>query len=73
MVLQKLAVQELSQTKDKDSFLYLVSHFSGDNCGDPGALAARSVPPTTANGSIKLDKNGIAKRNINIAPKPVQA
>jgi hypothetical protein len=48
-------------------------YFSGDNCGDPGALAARSVPPTTANGSMKLDRNGIAKINVSIAPKPVQA
>ena len=54
-------------------FLYLVPHLSGDNCDDPGALAARSVPPTTANGSTKLDKNGIAKRKVNIAPKPAQA
>jgi hypothetical protein len=48
-------------------------YLSADNCDDPGALAARSVPPTTANGSMKLDKNGIAKRNVNVAPKPVQA
>ena len=54
-------------------FLYPVLHLSGDSCDDPGALAARSVPPTTANGSTKLDKSGIAKRKINIAPKPVQA
>ncbi len=46
---------------------------SGDNCDDPGALAARSVPLTTASGSMKLDRNGIAKRNVNIAPKPVHA
>jgi len=48
-------------------------YFSGDNCDDPGALAAKSVPPITANGSMKLDKNGIAKRDVSIAPKPVQA
>ena len=51
----------------------MLSHFSGDNCDDPGALAARSVPPITASGSIKLDKNGIAKRDVSTAPKPVQA
>ncbi len=65
--------QGFSQTKDKDFFLYLVPHLSGDNCDVPGALAARSVPPTTAIGSTKLDKNGIAKRKDNIAPKPVHA
>jgi hypothetical protein len=58
--------------KYKDYFLCLAPHFRGDSCDEPGALAARSVPPTTANGSTKLDKNGMAKRNVNIVPKAVQ-
>lgn len=49
------------------------NYFSGDNCVVPCALATRRVPPTTANGRIKLDKNGIAKRKDSIAPNPVHA
>ena len=48
-------------------------HFKRNNSDVPGALAARSVPPTTAIGRTKLDRNGIAKRKDNIAPKPVHA
>ncbi len=51
----------------------LYPHFNRNSSDVPGALAVRSVPPTTAIGKTKLDKNGIAKRKDNIAPKPVHA
>ncbi len=51
----------------------LQDHFNGDNCDVPCALANKRVPPTTANGRTKLDKNGIANRNVSIAPKPIHA
>ncbi len=51
----------------------LYPHFNRNSSDVPGALAVRSVPPTTAIGKTKLDKNGIAKTKDSIAPKPAHA